>query len=215
MKIFGLLATLFCSFISIGQKSYYFSEPVPSIENRVENISSNYFGTYQSSNGRTYEISNDGIFIISTSVSSISRETIRESSTYTVRNGFIHGVILNDSIPCVLEGERYYFGIKNKDVLVGPSSDNVLTKSSATLYYINTFENGQYIPTKIEFVKKSLIVSHFDYETDSNPFDFVTSQKKIETPHHELIVLSPTMEEFSQMKASIIFPETKEYTRVR
>ena len=211
MKIIGLLASLFLTFISIGQKSYYFSDPMPSAENSVTTVASSQFGKYVASNGRTYEFSNEGVYVISTSISSISRETIRESSKYSVRNGFIHGVLENDSLPCVTEGERHYFGVKNKDAIIGIGSDNVMCKIDANTYIINVFENGQYIPTRIKFIGKTVSISYFDYEIDTEIFDFIETQKSIETDQYQLIILTPTESEFIKLSNSGIYPDSREY----
>lgn len=34
---------------------------------------------------------------------------MRENSQYLVRDGYLHGVIENDSLPAFLQEERYYF----------------------------------------------------------------------------------------------------------
>ena len=123
MKIIGLIASLILTFFSIGQKSYYFSEPLPSNQKAQSVVNEKWHGKYAVNNSKNIlEINSDGIFMVSTTISSISREEIRESTTFDVRNNYIFGVLLNDSIPCVLEDERYFFGIRNKDVIVGAGS---------------------------------------------------------------------------------------------
>ena len=155
MKIFGLVASLFFVFNAIGQKSYYFSEPLSPMSVELSQVPSNLFGTYTSNKTlRSFEISEEGVFLISTTISSMDRESIRESSEYDVRGGFIFGIVKGDSLPCVLDNERYYFGLRNKDVLIGIGSKNVLSKVSSKSYIINVFENGTYTPIQITFEKK-------------------------------------------------------------
>ena len=205
MKIIGVIASVLITSFSIGQKSYYFSDPVPSEELIVQNVDAKYFGLYTTTTGRAYEFSEVGIHAISTSVSSMSRETIRESSKYSVRNGFIHGVVLNDSIPCVLEGENYFFGVKNRDLLVGVGSSNVLTKSGGS-YYINVKDEGVFFPMKLDFAKKSLQIKYFDYDFETTIFDGISEKKSIPSEYNEMIILQPTKEEFSAISSEEIFP---------
>ena len=205
MKIFGLVASLFLVFNTIGQKSYYFSEPLSPMSVDLKQVPSNLFGIYTSSKSlRSFEVSEEGIFLISTTISSMDRESIRESSEYDVRNGFIFGIVEGDSLPCVLDNERYYFGVRNKDVLIGIGSLNVLSKVSSKSYLINVFENGTYIPMQITFEKKTLSISYFDYETDTKVFDFIVAQKSVASEEQELVILSPSAEEIKEL---ITIPE--------
>ena len=215
MKIFGLVASLFFVFNTIGQKSYYFSEPLSPISVELNQVPSNLHGTYSSTKSlRSFEVSEEGIFLISTTISSMDRETIRESSEYDVRNGFIFGIVKGDSLPCVLDNERYYFGLRNKDVLIGIGSKNVLSKLSSKSYIINVFENEVYIPIQITFDKKTLNISYFDYESDTKVFDFITEQKSVDSEDQELVILSPNTEEIKELIAiPEVFVEPSAYKK--
>lgn len=202
MKIVGLIASLSLTFFSIGQKSYYFSSSLPSGEASLVTVDKKWHGKYALGAGNLLlEVSETGIAMISTTISSISREEIRESSTYDVRNGYIFGVVLNDSIPCVLEDDRYFFGIRNKDQIVGGSSKNVLSASGrvANEYILNTYENGYYIPSILLFENKSVTSKQLDYDLETSVFDFVASQKNVQGAALDLVVLSPTNEEFKSL----------------
>ena len=215
MKIFGLVASLFFVFNTIGQKSYYFSEPLSPISVELNQVPSNLHGTYSSTKSlRSFEVSEEGIFLISTTISSMDRETIRESSEYDVRNGFIFGIVKGDSLPCVLDNERYYFGLRNKDVLIGIGSKNVLSKLSSKSYIINVFENEVYIPIQITFDKKTLNISYFDYESDTKVFDFITEQKSVDSEDQKLVILSPNTEEIKELIAiPEVFVEPSAYKK--
>lgn len=217
MKIFGLIAILFLSQYGIGQKSYYFSDPVANNMGSLQSVDEKYFGTYTSSNGRIYEINAVGIFIISTSISSMSRESIRESAKFDVRNGFIHGVVENDSIPCVLDGERYYFGIRNKDQIIGPGSNNTLSRSTARSneYYINIRENDVYYPIKLVLNRNDLQISYFDYEFETTVFDNVEKTKTINSEMTELVILSPDQNEFDQLLNAGIFGSSVKFKKAK
>lgn len=215
MKIYCLIASVILSFSSISQKSYYFSDPLPSVDAKVNHVDSKWYGNYASNSGvLTYQIDEYGITIVSTSISSMSRESIRESSQYDVRGGYIHGVLKNDSIPCVLDGERYYFGVRNTDVFVGIGSKNILKKTtSSNIYFLNLFENGNYLPMQLEFKGGKLTIRYFDYETDATQFDFIVEKKSIEIQFQELIVLSPTIDEFARLRKEGVFDLPKVFKK--
>src|SRR5690606_18174277 len=96
-------------------------------------------GLYKNANSLlSYEINEEGIFIVSVNINSISRQTIRESSNYTIRNNHIFGVLGNeDSIRCILEGENYYFGVKNRVQIIGGSAKNKLIEIGTGQYVLN------------------------------------------------------------------------------
>ncbi len=208
MKIIVLIATLVLSNLSFSQKSYYFENPLSPSNEKITHVSEKCFGSYIGNTGTlTYEVNADGIFVKSTSISSISRETIRESSQYKVRNGFIHGVIKNDSLPCVLDDDRYYFGINNKDVLIGAGSLNILSPLDdyGRAYLINTYDNGNYIPMRLEFAMGKLTISYFDYEFDTKLFRFISDKRSINTGGTELVILNPDEKEIKKLLDKEIF----------
>ncbi|MDX2359271.1 MAG: hypothetical protein QNK23_00600 [Crocinitomicaceae bacterium] len=216
MKIIGLVASLFFVFTSIGQKSYYFSAPTNSMGQNVSSIDAKYFGNYAANaEARSYEFTSEGITIVSTSISSISRETIRESSKYTVRNNFLLGVVEGDSVPCILEGEFYIFGVRNRDVLIGSGSKTLLTKLSTTKYIIHHYENGLYTPEIMRFEGSKLIFEVMDYDFETTAFDHVAEKKNIPSEHFEIVVLSPTKDEFNQLLQNGTFVESSRYKKKR
>jgi len=216
MKIVGLIASLLVGFISSGQNSYYFSDPLMVTESNNVQVDSKYFGTYSSlDQPNHYEISADGIFLISTNISSISRETIRESSKYIVRNGFILGVLKNDSVPCVLEGDSYFFGIQNKEIIVGLGSENILTKiDELGNYIINTYDNEAYIPMKITFKNHQFHIAYFDYETDTKLFNFIKKQTSALSENLNIVILSPSEKETKRLFKNNLFGDTKIFNKI-
>ena len=200
MKIILFSASMLCSLISMAQNSYYFSEPLPSLSAKVQQISSNYHGEFSNSEGTIrYLVNEEGISIISTSVTSIPKETVRETSKYEVRNGHIFGVT-QDSLPCVLDDGRYFFGVRNRDIYVGEGSPNILTKLESNRYLINQYEEGRYIPILIEFKGKKLTLKYFDYEGTEGEFAFITNQEALKASNQDLVILSPTADEFTQLQ---------------
>ncbi|NRA11496.1 MAG: hypothetical protein HRT57_06050 [Crocinitomicaceae bacterium] len=207
MKIYCLIASVILSFSTFSQKSYYFSDPLPSATSKISSVEKKFYGTYKSKTGTiSYQFDAAGVSIISTSISSISRKSIRESSVYDVRGGYIHGVLKNDSVPCILEDEYYYFGIRNVDVFIGGQSQNVLAESGvSSIYFLNIFENGNYTPMQLEFKGGKLTMRYFEYDLESTKFDFIEEQKVIDTQYQKLVVLSPTVEEFKTMRTAGVF----------
>lgn len=214
MKIFALSVCIFCSFFSIGQKSYYFSDPLPSRPNGIQQIEERYHGRYASSNNDLiYEVSADGIRIVSTNIASIDRATIRESSKYDVRNNFIFGVVEGDSLPCVLQDDRYYFGVRNRDLLIGAGMQNVLVKMVSGEYMVNYFENGLYTPAIFKFTSGQLEVRSFDYEIDTEIFDGVDLKRTVPREDLNVVVLSPSQEEFEALRAAGILESLTVYKK--
>lgn len=207
MKNICLLASLILTFSTFSQRSYYFSNPLPADEDKITNVAERYYGIYESKDGSMrYQFNENGVLILSTVVSSVSRETVRESSQYSVRNGYIFGVVEGDSIPCILEGESYYFGIRNTDVFVGIGSMNVLVATqSSSQYVINLYEGGNYIPMLIEFQGNKLTIRQFDYEGEGDEFPFISEKKSVSMEHSELIIMNAEKGDFEELKEQGFF----------
>lgn len=206
MKIIPLVLSLFCVFFSIGQKSYYFSNALPPDGSALNQIDGRYFGSYTDDNGTmVYVIDENGIRAVSTKISSISRKTLRESSQYEVRNGHIFGVVAGDSLPCVLEGDNYFFGVRNRDVLAGEGSSNSLKSIGKGQYVLNYYEKGEYLPVLFKFSTNGLEILNFDYELETSLFDFIAQRKERVEQGIVQISLQPTQAEFDQLMESGIF----------
>lgn len=216
MKIVGFIASLLIGFISTAQNSYYFSDPLLFDKINSTQVDSKYFGTYSSlEQPSQYEVSAEGVFLVSTNISTISRETIRESSKYNVRNGYILGVIKNDSIPCILKGENYFFGVQNRELIVGAGSKNILTKmDDFGNYIVNTFENGVYIPMKISFKHLQFSIAYFDYEMDTKSFKFIDEQISTLSDDFNIVVLSPSDKETKRLFKNDLFGDPKTFNKI-
>lgn len=208
-----VLFTLVISHANFGQISYDFSIPLPPSQAAIQTVNENYFGTYSTEEGESvYEINNLGIWIISTVYNSISKEIVRESSQYTVRNGFLFGVLKYDSIPCVLDNDRYYFGIKNKELMVGNQTDNKLKKISNNKYIINFIENDKFVPILIVFKGKTLTVHQFDYDSLTEIFNAFELFERHKTDQMEYITLTPNVKEWRKFDyEKLIFDDGKNY----
>ena len=207
MKIVASIVAFIVAFSSNAQYSYYFAEPLPSAGSEVEMVKEKYFGSYATKDGTiTYDFDNQGITLISTTISAISKEIVRESSQYSVRNGYIFGIEKNDSVPCVLEDGFYYFAVRNRDRFAGGTSKNILTSTSTPgEYVLNIYDNGKYIPQLLRFNGKKLEIAHFDYEgEESGEFGFITEQEELTLDGLKLVILKPEAGDFDRIASQAL-----------
>ena len=214
MKIVAIITYIFLSGIAFSQNSYYFSNPLPTEEKKVQTVDEKWFGKYQGDEtSLSYSFTAEGMTIISTQVSSVSKKMVRESSKYSVKGDYIHGVVENDSLLCVLENGYYYFGIRNRDAVIFKNSSTQLTRISDREYMINYDENGKYLPLKLTFSKGKMTISEFDYEPSKRSFDFIASQTESKVSSQNIVVLSPSQTEFDQL-SSQFFKETSTFSLI-
>ncbi|MCH2223591.1 MAG: hypothetical protein MK066_02385 [Crocinitomicaceae bacterium] len=192
MKIFSFLTCLLFAGFAFSQNSYYFTNPVLSMFTTTT-VDAQYYGTY--TDDRTslnYEFTSEGVFVVSISISSISKKSVRETSTYSVRNGLIFGVVKDDSIPCILENGYYYFGIKSKEAL---APKHILSRIDASHYLINYKDGNTYTPSLVTFSNKGMTIQDFDYDIESDEFTYIAQRSSIPKGKQHVILLSPTDEE--------------------
>ena len=155
------ISTLFYSFFGIAQKTVQFANPLPPDYKLVTQVDKANFGLYANpASGTVYLFDETGVSIISTITAYITREQLRESSAIQHRNGYLFGVVKGDSVPCVVEGERFYYGIRNKQVIVGEGAAHQLTKVDAKTYIVNFLEGNFFEPSLFTFEKEKLNVIH-------------------------------------------------------
>lgn len=210
MKIVLFIAALTVVFSSNAQYSYYFAEPLPSASQEVAFVAEKYFGSYKTKDGTlTYKFDAEGVTIVSTTVASISKATVRESADYTVRNGYLFGVEKNDSVPCILEDGYYFFGVRNYDIYIGVGSKNILTKTATVgEYVLNVYENGRYIPILLRFNGKKLEIAHFDYEGENaSEFEYVESKEELPMDGLKLVILKPESADFDRIASQAFIGE--------
>jgi hypothetical protein len=215
LRNFLLLSLLFQLVeTSYGQYSYDFAIPLPPEGIKSTTVSKQYFGIYSSDAiDIDYEFSTAGIFANSTIYSSISREAIRESSKYRVEDNFLFGVKENDSIPCILDGEFYYFGIKYREQIVGGDSKNIFSKISETAYILNFEDKGHFTPSLFEFNKKELCIRHFTYEESADTFKEILLRTEKPSSDFNSITLNPTNTEWDAISFDSILGEKSLFKR--
>ncbi|MDB0037763.1 hypothetical protein N9F08_00195 [bacterium] len=214
MKIVAIITYIFLSGISFSQNSYYFSNPLPTEEKKVQSVDKKWYGEYKDeATSLMYRFNENGITIASTQMSSVSKKLVRESSKYSVKHNFIHGVVENDSLPCVLEKGYYYFGIRNRDAIVFKNSTTQLTRISDREYMLNYEENGKYSPVKLTFSNSELTISEFDYDPAKQSFSFIETQTESNQNSQNIVLLSPSAIEFNQLNSTSYFVERKTFSK--
>jgi hypothetical protein len=195
---------MICS--SGAQVSYEFMQPLPPDSKRINAVDQSHFGVYRAENSDLiYEFNAAGVFVRSLAIHSVSRETIRESSKYQIKGDYIFGVKQNDSLPCVLEGENYYFGVPKRDTIVSLHSKNELRKIGAGEYFLNYHENGLYTPCSIKFESGKLLMRFFDYPNETKSFAEIKSQQSAIESDMTHVYLLPTLKEWKKIDSSQIF----------
>lgn len=206
MKILGVVGVVLISFFARTQNSFDFSKPMPPGSKQVTSVSKAFHGSYSSGQiDIDYAFDETGIYSVSTVFQSISRETIRESTKYTVRNGYIFGIAEADSLPCELQGEYYHFAVQFKEQLVGSRSKNILTKIDDRTYIINFEERGTYTPSRFTFNGKQLTIEHFTYSEATTAFDEIQLKKEHPTKELNYVTLSPSLEEWESLPMAELF----------
>lgn len=206
-----LLLVFFQVFFSLGQlNSFEFKNPLPPEGQEVLSVDEKYFGSYEQVGEKVdYIFEADGVYAASILYLSISKKTIRESSRYDVRDNYLFGVKENDSIPCVLEDDVYYYGLKDKIKIAGAGTNNKIVRLSSSSYCINYFDNGTYIPSLLTFKGVELVLAHFDYENDTQLFEHITSKELI----NHRVILDPTPSEWQTLNPAELFPSHRQFVK--
>lgn len=189
----------------LGQRSYSFISPLPPESAHIHAVDAHLFGVYKAdSSDIVYEFNAAGIFTRSLSIVPISRETVRETSTYRISGNYIHGIKENDSLPCVLEGEYYFVGVPRRDTIVSMNSKNELRKMGSGEYILNFYENGAYTPCLVRINSGKLSIHFFDYRDDQT-FAAIKSQQSKQEEELTHVYLLPTIKEWKKMDSSSLF----------
>ena len=205
MKIIGILFALFSTFFVKSQISYDFANTLPPEGEKNTTVLKTFFGTYSSEQTDIdYQFTKEGVFAISFIYNTISRETIRESSIYSVKDGYLFGVTGADSLPCELQGEFYHFAIMIKEQIVGGAAKNVMSKLNQSTYILNFEDNGHFTPSYLTFKGNELSIQHFTYEDATTIFDVITDKAETTIGEMNYITLNPTKEEWIGMQQNDI-----------
>lgn len=202
--------------------SVYFSEPVLDNGQELKTIPESFYGSYKlkdnaknmirTQTGDNLICDQTGIYISKNRVLSISREEIRENPKYSIRNGYLLGVIENDSVVAMLDGELYYFMVPSKTYLfehnksttkfykvVGQEDSYVLFSSEGpNLYSVMLFQK----------ITRGIVLKELIYPSEK--FDFSSVEKKLELAgDYPTYVVNPDTEEWK--KILLCFAEYDRY----
>ena len=201
MKIIGILFALFSTFFVKSQISYDFANTLPPEGEKNATVLKTLFGTYSSDQTDIdYQFNKEGVFAISFIYNIISRETIRESSIYSVKDGYLFGVTGADSLPCELQGEFYHFAIMFKEQIVGGTAKNVMSKLNQSTYILNFEDNNHFTPSYLTFQGNEMIIQHFTYDDETTIFDEIADKAETTIGEMNYITLNPTKEEWLGMQ---------------
>lgn len=213
MKKVLLVFSLLLHFLSFSQKTVQFSDPLPFGSSSQPTTDKIHFGKYKSSDSQvTYVIDEKGISIVTVAIASITREQVRESSKLQVRGNYIFGIKANDSLPCVLEGENYYYGIESKLMIAGEGSLNTFTKINTNKYVINFHEGSYFEPSIVTFAggKMTIVHSELDYQP---LFQSILQVSTITRYGSEVAILAPTFEQWERLEGTLFTGKKLIYTK--
>ncbi|MGV3630168.1 MAG: hypothetical protein ACO1O6_03130 [Bacteroidota bacterium] len=203
---FLFCCTLFV-FGSKAQNSYEFKSAMPPEGEIVKTVDPSLYGAYKNEEtGTEFVLNAEGISMVTIINSYITKEQVRETSKYQVRNGYLFGVKDNDSIPCIFEDDKYFFGIRQKITLNDPNHKAIIKKISPQAYVLNFLETKGYSPSMITFKGSSLVIRHFTYPGESaSVFEDINKQEKSKEAGYDLVLLNPNQKEWNKLDKSLIF----------
>ncbi len=144
--------------------------------------------------GNDLIIDHTGVYLQKNTVLSISRTEIRENSKYTIRDGYLHGVIPNDSVMVALDGESYYFLLPQKSYLYEPNKTNPVIYEGLNLneYLVLSKESNGYLSALyISFSGEIIQLKQLDL--DQKEFDFkLVKHEKIMEGKIPVYILNPS-----------------------
>ncbi len=110
-----------------GVYSLYFSVPLVDGNKELTTIKPIFYGSYglqtteenalRSAAGDVLQVDETGVYLEKNKLLSISKAEVRENSAYTVKNGYLFGVVEGDSVMTAFQDDAYYFLIPSKTYL--------------------------------------------------------------------------------------------------
>lgn len=214
-RLFILHLFLVLHLALFGQSSYEFAQPMSTEDPSLLTVDPSFYGTYDSgSSSLKYEVNAQGIFIHTINIQAMTRETLRETGKYFIRNEHIFGVS-KDSIPYVYQDSLYYFGVRNSTKLVGDSVQNVLKSSGSGVYILFFKSDFAYVPTKIEFKNNRMYISYMTYDDGEEEFKKVKEQTGAGSSENNLktVILHPTAAEWKKLLKKGFWDTAREFVK--
>ena len=206
IRLIFLISNLLFTITFFAQYSYEFKQAVPPEGEIVQTVDPIFFGEYvNQATGTKFVLNEDGISMVTIINSFITKEQVRESSKFEVRNGYLFGVVENDSLPCILEDDKYFFGIKQKITLNDAKNKAIIKRISSQSYMLNFVETKGFSPSKIEIKNNQLVINHFTYPSDTDVFNEIKRKDQTPGQNYTLVLLNPDQQEWNRLDKTVIF----------
>ena len=179
----------------------------------VPNVRSTYFKKYNLKATEANEIRNaageylivdaTGIYLEKNKLLFITREQVRENSKYEMRDGYLFGVIKNDSVLTALDDEKYYFLVPTKTYLfqAGVGSSTIYQGLTTDEYLVVTPEpNEHFSCIYFRFKGGALDIAELNFDRAGCSLDNVKEKETI-TGDFNTYILTPTLVEWKLLYA--------------
>ncbi len=215
LNLFKVLLVLFL-IPAFGQDneavySVYFDASTNPGTKKLNVVASQYFGTYgvipksesdlRGAAGHHLVLDETGIYFLKNRLLSISREEVRENSQYSINNGYLHGVIDNDSVLVALEDDSYYFLIPKKIFIYEIADENTKIYQGLIpneLLLLSQENNSHYSAIYITIKGGEVILKELDF--DQKKLDFRTLKgQKTSLENVTTYILNPTKTEWKNL----------------
>lgn len=135
---FGFIFTNGFSLFSQSDTTVLFQEAHPQSSKEISKIKSSNYGRYKDTTNYAWlEVNEIGIFKTTTVFMEIPKKEVDKNDKYKVLDGWIYG-IKKDSLPAVLEGENYVFGMPVKTEVLSYNGKYSLRKIDANTVILNS-----------------------------------------------------------------------------
>ncbi|MCB9225380.1 MAG: hypothetical protein R2780_00430 [Crocinitomicaceae bacterium] len=196
--------------------SYYFHNGSFQVLDAVNQFDQDKFGKFELKEEAGKEarvaagdwmiIDESGIYLQKNKLMTMPKSEVRENSKYTVRNGWMHGVMENDSVPCTLEEDIYYFLIPFKTYLFKKgSAPHKLIKINKSSYALFTYtDEGAYSVNVVQFTSGGMEMKEVEMTLKGErSIENIEKREEFDDNGDGLVtyVLNPTKQEWN----SVIF----------
>jgi hypothetical protein len=159
-----------------------------------------------------------GIYVEKNRLLSMSREEVRENSKYSVVDGYLHGVVENDSVRVALDGEKYYFLIPVKAYFFDKKAraDRMFQISQNAYALFNYQDNGHYSVMVVHYTSGGVLLKEIELKaTGKNSLESIETRKEIkeESENIRAYLLTPNRDEWMNTIFSSCLVTFESYVR--
>ncbi|UKN00958.1 hypothetical protein K6119_14580 [Paracrocinitomix mangrovi] len=230
MKILLVLGIVTSAFWGMTQGevfSFYFDKQGILNLNSVQSIPTQFYGKYELSDipkhevrraaGEYLKIDESGIYIEKNRLISISRDEVRENSKYRVNKGWLHGVVENDSVPCALDGDNYFFLVPAKTFLFDKivSSNKLIMVNKETYAMFSVEDNGYFSVVVIKMKAGGLSLNDISFTLkDEKSIEKIEKRKEQTDKGLKTFILTPSKEEWESFVFKICLEQYDDYLKI-